>query len=70
MLGVLQVTTSGLPSFSDGTEHLCEEGLGGEHLGEPLDEWQQEEIGHVRHEFVKLSPDGTANECAAWSCWS
>ena len=41
------------PSFSDGTEHLCEEGLGGEHLGEPLDEWQQEEIGHVRHEFVK-----------------
>ena len=30
-----------IPSFSDGTEHLCEEGLGGEHLGEPLDEWQQ-----------------------------
>ena len=44
------------PSFSDGTEHLCEEGLGGEHLGEPLDEWQQEEIGHVRHEFVKHAP--------------
>ena len=32
---------------------MCEEGLGCEHLGEPLDEWQQEEIGHVRHEFVK-----------------
>ena len=27
--------------------------MGCEHLGEPLDEWQQEEIGHVRHEFVK-----------------
>src|SRR3984957_16872316 len=47
------LSTSRLPSFSDATEHLCEEGLGGEHLGEPLDEWQQEEIGHVRHEFVK-----------------
>src|SRR3984885_12714631 len=44
---------SRLPSFSDGTEHVCEQGLGCEHLGEPLDEWQQEKIGHVWHEFVK-----------------
>ena len=28
-------------------------GAGCEHLGEPLDEWQQEKIGHVWHEFVK-----------------
>ena len=45
-----------MTSFSDGTEHLCEEGLGCEHLGEPLDQGQQEEIGHVWHEFVKHTP--------------
>ena len=32
------------------------EGLGCEHLGEPLDECQQEKIGHVRHEFVEHIP--------------
>ena len=31
-------------SFSDGTEHLCEEGLGCEHLGEPLDQGQQKSV--------------------------
>jgi hypothetical protein len=44
------------PAFSHGTEHLCQDRLGGEHLGEPLDQCQKEEIGHVWHEFVKHAP--------------
>ena len=44
-----------IPSFSDGTEHLCEEGLGCEHLGEPL-EASQPPAGQIQRESFSSPP--------------
>ena len=45
--------TSRLPSFSDCTEHLCEDRLSGQHEAELFDEWPQSDCGHVGDEFVE-----------------